>query len=66
MGERFKPAVLKTVDGETRPGVRIPLPPPLQLWWRVLDAGASGGSGSHQDLNLSVSPTALEAAAAVT
>jgi hypothetical protein len=29
MGERFKPAVLKTVDGETRPGVRIPLPPPF-------------------------------------
>jgi hypothetical protein len=28
MGERFNPAVLKTVDGETRPGVRIPLPPP--------------------------------------
>ena len=31
MGEWLKPAVLKTVDGETRPGVRIPLPPPLQL-----------------------------------
>jgi hypothetical protein len=28
MGEWLKPAVLKTVDGETRPGVRIPLPPP--------------------------------------
>ena len=28
MGERFNPAVLKTVGGETRPGVRIPLPPP--------------------------------------
>src|SRR5689334_16214376 len=31
MAERFKAAVLKTVDGETRPGVRIPLPPPVQL-----------------------------------
>jgi hypothetical protein len=29
MGEWLKPAVLKTVDGETRPGVRIPLPPPI-------------------------------------
>jgi hypothetical protein len=28
MAERFKAAVLKTVDGETHPGVRIPLPPP--------------------------------------
>jgi hypothetical protein len=28
MAERFKAAVLKTVDGVTRPGVRIPLPPP--------------------------------------
>ena len=28
MGEWLIPAVLKTVDGETRPGVRIPLPPP--------------------------------------
>jgi hypothetical protein len=37
MAERFKAAVLKTVDGETRPGVRIPLPPPenkglSELW----------------------------------
>jgi hypothetical protein len=31
MGEWLKPAVLKTVDGETRPGVRIPLPPPIIL-----------------------------------
>jgi hypothetical protein len=29
MAEWLKAAVLKTVDGETRPGVRIPLPPPL-------------------------------------
>lgn len=29
MAEWFKAAVLKTVDGETRPGVRIPLPPPV-------------------------------------
>ena len=28
MGERLKPAVLKTAVGETPPGVRIPLPPP--------------------------------------
>ena len=31
MGEWLKPAVLKTVSGVTRSGVRIPLPPPLQL-----------------------------------
>jgi hypothetical protein len=31
MGERLKPAVLKTVYGETRTGVRIPLPPPCYL-----------------------------------
>ena len=31
MGEWLIPAVLKTVDGETRPGVRIPLPPPNQI-----------------------------------
>ncbi len=28
MAERFKAVVLKTIDGATRPGVRIPLPPP--------------------------------------
>ena len=28
MGERLKPAVLKTAVRETVPGVRIPLPPP--------------------------------------
>jgi hypothetical protein len=28
MGERFNPAVLKTVEPERVPGVRIPLPPP--------------------------------------
>ena len=28
MGEWLKPAVLKTVYGATRTGVRIPLPPP--------------------------------------
>jgi hypothetical protein len=31
MGEWLKPAVLKTVSGETRSGVRIPLPPPRYL-----------------------------------
>jgi hypothetical protein len=35
MAEWFKAAVLKTVDGETRPGVRIPLPPPLQFMCRM-------------------------------
>ena len=30
MAERLKAAVLKTVNGETRSGVRIPLPPPLR------------------------------------
>ena len=34
MGEWLKPAVLKTVDGETRPGVRIPLPPPSRRFFR--------------------------------
>jgi hypothetical protein len=29
MAERLKAAVLKTVNGVTRSGVRIPLPPPL-------------------------------------
>jgi hypothetical protein len=31
MGEWLKPAVLKTVSGVTRSGVRIPLPPPAIL-----------------------------------
>ena len=31
MAEWLKAAVLKTVSGETRSGVRIPLPPPLYL-----------------------------------
>ena len=31
MGEWLKPAVLKTVCGETRTGVRIPLPPPESM-----------------------------------
>ena len=31
MGEWLKPAVLKTVSGVTRSGVRIPLPPPSYL-----------------------------------
>ena len=31
MGEWLKPAVLKTVSGVTRSGVRIPLPPPVYL-----------------------------------
>ena len=33
MGERLKPAVLKTVEPERAPGVRIPLPPPLTCPW---------------------------------
>jgi hypothetical protein len=31
MGERFNPAVLKTVELERVPGVRIPLPPPFTI-----------------------------------
>ena len=31
MAERFNAAVLKTVEGESLPGVRIPPPPPLFL-----------------------------------
>jgi hypothetical protein len=31
MGEWLKPAVLKTVSGVTRSGVRIPLPPPYYI-----------------------------------
>ncbi len=31
MAEWFKAVVLKTTDGATRPGVRIPLPPPHYL-----------------------------------
>jgi hypothetical protein len=37
MGEWLKPAVLKTVDGETRPGVRIPLPPPDYSAWVAVE-----------------------------
>src|SRR5271170_6553017 len=36
MGEWLKPAVLKTVSGETRSGVRIPLPPPTYLFYNQL------------------------------
>src|ERR1700679_3912663 len=41
MGERFIPAVLKTVVPEKVPGVRIPLPPPLShilsiVYWKTL------------------------------
>jgi hypothetical protein len=38
MGEWLKPAVLKTVSGVTRSGVRIPLPPPLLFF---LESGIS-------------------------
>src|ERR1035438_9621920 len=38
MGEWLKPAVLKTVSGVTRSGVRIPLPPP-----GLMDAKNLGG-----------------------
>ena len=40
MGERLKPAVLKTVSPERGSGVRIPLPPPLFLY-RALKFRAS-------------------------
>jgi hypothetical protein len=32
MAERLNAAVLKTVNGETRSGVRIPLPPPYKIF----------------------------------
>ena len=56
MGEWLKPAVLKTVSGVTRSGVRIPLPPPLLKDIRVrkpLTDGpdaysqAAGSTGSY-------------------
>ena len=44
MGEWLKPAVLKTVSGVTRSGVRIPLPPPLQVIdLRYLATFSNGG-----------------------
>ena len=42
MGEWLKPAVLKTVSGASRSGVRIPLPPP------VADTGDSAIGILHQ------------------
>ena len=46
MGERLKPAVLKTVSPERGSGVRIPLPPPffqsLQLVTSWMQPGTSG------------------------
>ena len=42
MGEWLKPAVLKTVDGETRPGVRIPLPPPPTTFTNLTGHHSSG------------------------
>ena len=39
MGEWLKPAVLKTVSGVTRSGVRIPLPPPHNCFVRVSRTG---------------------------
>src|ERR1017187_9378669 len=39
MGEWLKPAVLKTVSGVTRSGVRIPLPPPYTKEPAVLARG---------------------------
>jgi hypothetical protein len=35
MGEWLKPAVLKTVSGASRSGVRIPLPPPVRSFWQA-------------------------------
>lgn len=41
MGEWLKPAVLKTVSGVTRSGVRIPLPPPENQFIRTGHMGNS-------------------------
>ena len=41
MGERLKPAVLKTVSPERGSGVRIPLPPPISATTRRLTRPAS-------------------------
>ena len=60
MGEWLIPAVLKTVDGETRPGVRIPLPPPkLCFFWplpsqcpvEMSDRGALWEAGQRTNAN---------------
>ena len=47
MGEWLKPAVLKTVSGVTRSGVRIPLPPPARF-------EISFGVGSEINANLAI------------
>ena len=46
MGEWLKPAVLKTVSGVTRSGVRIPLPPPRYFCADVTGAEFSFVSSS--------------------
>src|SRR5579863_4098377 len=45
MGEWLKPAVLKTVELERVPGVRIPLPPPFFFSNLFLILGAFSGAG---------------------
>ena len=48
MGEWLKPAVLKTVSGVTRSGVRIPLPPPDSKARHILsNVSALSASGPH-------------------
>ena len=56
MGERLKPAVLKTVVLERVPGVRIPLPPPVDLrsltvlfWLSCLAIGMAGRAFAQAD-----------------
>jgi hypothetical protein len=51
MGEWLKPAVLKTVSGVTRSGVRIPLPPPdiknpPTSIWQALGSFSPSGDAS--------------------
>ena len=62
MGEWLIPAVLKTVNGETRSGVRIPLPPPLpscpnSLFWP--EFGSPSALISNHEDELAVPPASL-------
>src|ERR1039457_4849080 len=65
MGEWLKPAVLKTVSGVTRSGVRIPLPPPnssappprrgkLPWWTQAAEAPETSRFTKPSDTNVLV------------
>ena len=60
MGEWLKPAVLKTVCGATRTGVRIPLPPPYFLQLRSVPR--IGGALPHGAYSNGTSNGGLEKA----